>query len=203
MRSPPYAATAPADPSSGTTRRAFLLATAAIASELGMLAGLAGAHAQQPTIAHLDDLGFLRLSKSVTGHTDLDATTALRLMAALQREDPTFIHQAADLAHLIQDDQTPEALLAAADAAGLREPMLALVAAWYTGTVGHGQQAQMVSYADALMYRPVSDGLPVPTYCFNGPLWWPGPPPSAGVSAPGGAQLAPPAPSVTATPKAG
>ena len=55
--------------------------------------------------------------------------------------------------------------------------MLTLVAAWYTGTVGHGQQAEIVSYADALMYRPVSDGLPVPTYCLDGPLWWSAPPP--------------------------
>jgi hypothetical protein len=135
----------------------------------------------------------LRLSQAVTGHADLDATIASRLMAALHRADPTFVDHAASLARLVHDGQEPEALLAAASAAGLRDTVLALVAAWYTGTVGHGQQAAMVSYVDALMYRPVSDGLPVPTYCLNGPVWWPGPPPAAGVSAPAGTPLAPPA----------
>jgi hypothetical protein len=187
----------------GTTRRAFLLATAATMSGVGVLSGLAGAHAQPAAAAILDDPGFLRLSKAVTGHTDLDATIASRLLAALRRVDPTFIDRAASLAHLVRDDQTPEAILATAEPVGLRDTMLALVAAWYTGTVGHGQQAEMVSYVDALMYRPASDGLPVPTYC-NGPVWWPGPPPAVGVSAPAGTPLAPPAsPPAAATPKGG
>jgi hypothetical protein len=191
MRSPADAATTIADPPLGTTRRAFLLASAA--SGLGKLAAPASAVAQPLAAPPLDEPGFLHLSKVVTGHTDLDATTASRLMAALRRADATFIDHATGLAHLIQDGQTPEALLAAADTAGLRDTMLTLVAAWYTGTVGHGQQAEMVSYAEALMYRPVSDGLPVPTYCLNGPLWWPGAPPAAGVNPPAGTPLAPPA----------
>jgi hypothetical protein len=79
--------------------------------------------------------------------------------------------------------------------------MLTLVAAWYTGTVGYGAQAEMVSYVDALMYRPVSDGLRAPTYC-DGPIWWTEPPPAAGVSAPAGMPLAPPV-SPPRTPKGG
>jgi hypothetical protein len=166
------------------TRRQFLLTGVAATSALGMLTDSSGAEAQQSAIASLDDAQFLRLSKAVTGRTELDATTARRLLVALRGADPAFGDHAAGLAGLIQDDQTPEMLLAAADTADLHDTMLALVAAWYTGTVGHGQQAEMVSYADALMYRPVSDGLPVPTYCFNGPLWWTVPPPPAGVSPP-------------------
>ncbi len=193
-----------ARPPPETTRRTFLLATAAVTSGFGVFSGPTGAQAQQPAPAALDDVGFLRLSKAVTGHADLDPTIASRLLAALHRADPGFIDHAAHLARLVHDGQPPEALLAAADAAGLRDTMLTLVAAWYTGTVGHGQQAEMVSYADALMYRPVSDGLPVPTYCFNGGIWWTGPPPAAGVSAPAGTPLASPAPSpAAATPKGG
>jgi hypothetical protein len=168
----------------GTTRRKFLLTTAAVTSGLGMLAGLTGAHAQQAATATLDDPSFLQLSQAVTGHADLDATTASRLLIALHRADPLFIDHAAALAQLVRVGQSPEALLSAAQAAGLGETMLALVAAWYTGTVGHGEQAEMVSYVEALMYRPAGDGLPAPTYCLNGPLWWTEPPPAAGVSAP-------------------
>jgi fructose 5-dehydrogenase small subunit len=185
----------------GATRRTFLLATAAVTSGLGVPIGLPSANAQQSATATLDDPGFLRLSKAVTGHADLDATIASRLMAALHRAEPTFIDRAASLARLVHEGQEPEALLAAADAAGLRDTMLTLVAAWYTGTVGHGQQAEMVSYVDALMYRPVSDGLRAPTYC-DGPIWWTGPPPAAGVSAPAGVPLAPSASPPTA-PKGG
>jgi len=168
----------------GTTRRAFLLTTAAATSGLSMLGDLTDALAQQPASATLDDPDFFRLSKAVTGYADLDATTASRMLIALRRADPVFIDHAAALAHLVRAGQKPEELLSAAGAVGLGDTMLALVAAWYTGTVGHGQQAEMVSYAEALMYRPVSDGLPAPTYCLNGPLWWTEPPPAAGVSAP-------------------
>jgi hypothetical protein len=178
-------------PSLGTTRRKFLLATAAVTAGAGVLTDIPEALSQQPADAALQAPAFLRLSKAVTGYDDLDATTAARMFVALRQADREFADHAVDLARLIQDGQTPEALLVAAQATGLRDTMLALVAAWYTGTVGHGQQAEMVSYVDALMYRPVSDGLPVPTYCLNGPLGWSGPPPAAGVSAPSGVPITP------------
>lgn len=196
-RSRSYAATSlPALPNR-TTRRTFLLTSAAVTAGVGMMTDKRVAWAQQSATAVLDDADFLRLSKAVTGHTDLDATIASRLLTALRHADPVFIDHAAGLSRLVQDGQTPEALLAAAQASGLHETMLTLVAAWYTGTVGHGPQAEMVSYVDALMYRPVSDGLPVPTYCFNGPLWWPGPAPAVGVSAPSATSVTPPAPPPT------
>ncbi|MEG1056443.1 MAG: sugar dehydrogenase complex small subunit, partial [Janthinobacterium sp.] len=56
------------------------------------------------------------------------------------------------------------ALLAAASAAdaALRELALAIVAAWYTGTVAgnaaQGTKSIVVAYAEALMYRTVADG---------------------------------------------
>jgi hypothetical protein len=166
-----------------------------------MLARSPDVLAQQPATTALDDADFLRLSKAAIGHDALDMTIASRLLAALRHADPTFNDNAVGLARLVHGDQTPQALLDAAKAIGLHETMLTLVAAWYTGTVGHGQQAEMVSYADALMYRPVSDGLPIPTYCLDGPLWWPGLPPPAGVSAPATAPVATAPPTPAATPK--
>ena len=186
------------------TRRLFLLATAAVSTGIGMLAGPTDVPAQQPSTTALDDADFLLLSKAAAGHDDLDMTVASRLLAALRHADPAFNDNAAGLARVVRGGQTPEALLDAAKAIGLHETLLTLVAAWYTGTVGGGQQAELVSYADALMYRPVSDGLPVPTYCLGGPLWWPGPPPAAGVSAPAPAAVvtAPRPPTPAETPKA-
>jgi hypothetical protein len=167
-----------------TTRRALLTATATAAAVGGIgLIGAGGAWAQ-PGEARFDGAAFLTLSKAVTGHGDLEAITAGRMLEAFRRAKPAFLDQAAALGRLVQHDQSPEALLAAAEASGLGDAMRELVSAWYTGTVGHGDNAEVVAYAGALMYRPVSDGLPVPTYCFNGPLWWNVPPPSADVSAP-------------------
>lgn len=107
-------------------------------------------------------------------------------------QDGHFAAAAARLAGLLRPGLSPEALLNAAGAAGLRETLLAIVAAWYTGTVGHGTGAQLVAYKEALMYRPCADGLVVPTYCSDGPAWWTAPPPAAGVAPPTGAMLTDP-----------
>jgi len=96
-------------------------------------------------------------------------------------------------------------LAAATDAApALRELALAIVAAWYTGTVAgnpaNGTKSIVVAYAEALMYRTVADGQVVPTYCNYGPLWWLKAPPPILVSAPVAPKPAP-APATTGTPE--
>jgi hypothetical protein len=88
--------------------------------------------------------------------------------------------QFAALSALVRDGESASELLAAATAAGLRPAALALVAAWYTGTLGKGTHALTVSYRDALMQRPVADALTPPTYVGGGPAWWSAPPPDVG-----------------------
>ena len=144
-------------------------------TQVGLLTAAPGsAFAQQPS---LDGKTFLALSKALTGHPDLDPTTASRLVDAFGRTDAGFAARATALAQRVRPGQTPAQLLADADGAGLHDTALAIVAAWYTGTVGHGQKAVMVAYADALMYDTVHDGMSAPTYCSNGPLWWTAEPP--------------------------
>jgi hypothetical protein len=132
-----------------------------------------------PAFAQVPDYDFLVLSRAVTGHDDLDPVTASRIEVAMAKSDPGFSARARALAELIKGKVDPAVLLNAAEGAGLRDTMLAIVSAWYTGTVGTGSQAAVVSYADALMYWPVRDGLTVPTYCGYGPLWWTRPVPPA------------------------
>lgn len=149
---------------------------------------------------------FYTLSQTITGHRDLSAGTAARIEQAMGSNVPGFAEQLPRLGALLVTGQEAKALLAAATAAdaGLRELALAIVAAWYTGTVtGHaaqGSKSIVVAYAEALMYRTVADGQVVPTYCNYGPLWWLKAPPAVGVSAP----VAPkpvPAPATTGTPE--
>jgi hypothetical protein len=157
------------------TRRSVLLSTAAVIASANPLS----------VFAQTPDVDFLALSRAVTGHQDLNAMTALRIWAAMMKADSGFAIRAKHLAELATNSSDPGTLLAAAESAGMKDMMLAIVSAWYTGTVSAGSQAAVVvSYADALMYRPVKDGLTVPTYCSNGPLWWTRPTPAAAVAPP-------------------
>lgn len=168
--------------------RRTMLKTFAIAAQLAFLSPIAAF--AQPSVRETD---FLALSKALTGHGSMNPVVGKRLYAALVASDSTFADRAARLMGLMQAGQTPQQLLARASGAGLQDAVQAIVAGWYTGTVTHGNQSQLIAYDDALMYSTVSDGLTVPTYCSNGPLWWSKAPPAAGVITPAEAAKARPA----------
>ena len=108
----------------------------------------------------LSEGAFLAISQLLTGHADLNPVTARRIAAAFAVVDPKLYAQFQDLVGVtaIPEPLTPVAR--------------AIVAAWYTGTVGTGTTAITVSYRDALMQRPVADMLTPPTYSRGGPGWW-------------------------------
>lgn len=163
---------------SGVTRRAALVGTAAVLAGAGW--HMASLHAQQPAAAPVAPSAppsFLAFSRAITGHQDLSALTAARIYDAMQGDRPGFADAVTRLASLAGGSDSPEALLAATDQSGLKDVAMAIVTAWYTGTVATAKAPVVVSYVEALMYRPVSDGLTVPTYCNKGPLWWTGLPP--------------------------
>lgn len=123
---------------------------------------------------------FLLLSQRLIERDDLDPLIASRIYRALVERDIGAEEAIADLADLASSGGPAEALLAQARDAGLDDVLFRIQAAWYTGTVGdeslpiaqYEQQVQVIAYQQALMYHPVSDGLPVPTYCKFGPLYW-------------------------------
>ena len=195
----------------GISRRHMLIGLAALVAEAGFWSNPLFSNAQTAPAASAsttppppspEAVAFLNFSKRITGHADLKLDTATRMEAAMRKTYPDFAAQSPKLAALLQNGQDPKALLAAATDAGLHDLTLAIVAAWYTGTIGTGQQAIVVSYAEALMYQPVADGQTVPTYCNYGPLWWTKAPPEIRVSAPvEPTQAAVPAPATTGTPE--
>jgi hypothetical protein len=130
------------------------------------------------------DADYMRLCSLLTGFSNLDPEIGARLYAAFVHLSPTAAQAFTRLTPIALQARDDVALMAAARDAGLGDTALALVAAWYTGTVGSGIHAEPVSYAEALMYRTVGDGLAPPTYAFGGPAWWAAPPPNADVSAP-------------------
>jgi fructose 5-dehydrogenase small subunit len=159
--------------------RRTMLKTLAIAAQLAFLSPVAAR--AQPQVREAD---FLALSRALTGRGSMNATFGGRLYAALVANNNNFADRAAKLVGLMQVGQTSQQLLARASEAGLRETAHVIVAGWYTGTVTHDNRSQLIAYDDALMYSTVSDGLTVPTYCSNGPLWWSKVPPAAGVLTP-------------------
>jgi len=134
---------------------------------------------------------FLLLSKLLTGFPDVNPELAIRVREALVNLGSATSQGIGRLIPIglhASDDST---LMMSANDAGLGEAAHAVVAAWYTGTVGSGAHAEVVAYADALMYRTVADGLAPPTYALGGPAWWVATPPPAGVSPPKAEQVQP------------
>jgi fructose 5-dehydrogenase small subunit len=165
------------------SRRAF---AAGMAVSM-LLAACRDSSGTQQTIAASStaaDPAFLRLSQALTGHADLDPVTAARISQGFGQLYPEMKMHFQTLVALAAEHPQPNALLAAATQSGLAEPALAIVAAWYMGTVGKGKDAISVAYADALMFRPVADALYPPTYSRGGPAWWTAEPPPVGVSPP-------------------
>lgn len=122
---------------------------------------------------------FLRLSMFVTGQHDLDPQTGARFFTSLSRHDPAFgAHIGTLLAHI--DDAKFADMDAFVAATPVDAPLFAtasqIVSAWYLGIVGDAADAELITYADSLMYRPTRGILAVPTY-GPGPLAW-GPKPA-------------------------
>jgi hypothetical protein len=177
-----------------TTRRDAIVGVVASVGilSLGSIRWVAAqSESPKPPPAPQGDAGFLDLSQKLTGHFDLDPQTAARVSAGFARIDPALFARMTALIPLARTNQDPTALMKAAQAVGLDDAAQALTAAWYTGTVGSGPKAEVVAYADALMYWPVRDAMAPPTYCLAGPASWVQPPPPVGVSPPVSAAPAP------------
>lgn len=163
----------------GLTRRHFLLAVGS-ASLLAACNGKvpatsvdAAPDAAPPTHANT---AFLRLSQALTDKRDLDPATADRIEKAFATLQPDLHAQFPALAALADQTRGAQAMLAAAGDA--KPAALAVITAWYTGTVGKGVHAVTVSYRNALMQRPADDGLFPATYAQGGPAWWTAEPPA-------------------------
>lgn len=110
---------------------------------------------------------FLDVSQSLTGYQALNHELAQRYLEAFNRLYPEFLTK---MDHLNAQDSIFQAM----NHPDSKETAMQIVHAWYTGTVGPNDagEVNVIAYKNALMYRPTADGLPVPTYCFRGELWF-------------------------------
>ena len=54
----------------------------------------------------------------------------------------------------------------------LKETALAIISAWYLGVVTDAPDAEVFAYEYALMYKPTSDVMTIPSYAISGPNGW-------------------------------
>jgi hypothetical protein len=161
------------------SRRAFAVGTAVTALLAACHeAGQPGVDVTAEAVKVPEDPAFLALSQILTGHANIDPVISARTAQAFRQLFPEIAATFGSLAGLARQHPRAKDLLQAATAPGQHEAALAIVAAWYTGTVGTGVTAQAIAYADALMNRPVADGLFPPTYQLGGPAWWTAAPPA-------------------------
>ncbi|SEK38416.1 Membrane bound FAD containing D-sorbitol dehydrogenase [Roseateles sp. YR242] len=172
---------------------------------VGLLAGQSGVAATAAAAggAALSAADFLSLSIFLTGGQPLNPALASRYQAALQKRDPQFTTSAQALLGLINTGKPAhvDALLAAPE---LQDPLRALmsriVSAWYLGIVGQDADAELISYANALMYRPTQDMLVIPTYGAGPDSWGEQPSQSTAATTPATTPATKPATTPATTP---
>lgn len=162
-----------------TMSRRTLLGSAAVAGVAlatgfgATVLGTSNAFAAEAA-ATADAAAFLKLSVFLTNGKPLDATLASRYQAALNKHDAKFAEASTALQSYVADSKAAniDELLAHPELPDpVRQTIKTIVSAWYLGVVGEDDKAELIAYADALMYRPTADVLIVPTY-GGGPDSW-------------------------------
>jgi hypothetical protein len=117
---------------------------------------------------------FMSLSLFATGRPKLDPEIGAKLFAALSESDASFTDAANSLAMdaASQKYADVESMEAAIRGTPKHATLLALIAAWYTGTVSVKGEARMITLDDALMYQPIADGSHIPGKCAGATNAW-------------------------------
>ena len=132
------------------------------------------AHAAPTAAESLAGKKFMALSLFATGRSKLDPQLGASLLAALRESDGSFVPIAKALTADAASGEYPdvEALESAIRGTPKHAALLALISAWYTGTVSIAGKPRFVTLSGALMYQPIADGSHVPGTCAGGTNSW-------------------------------
>ena len=136
------------------------------------LPALVNAASSMPTAAA--GQRFMALSLFATGRSKLDPEIGTKLFAALLESDASFADAANSLAAdaASQKYADVESLETAIRGTPKHATLLALIAAWYTGTVSVKGKPRVITLGDALMYQPIADGSHIPGTCEGATNSW-------------------------------
>jgi hypothetical protein len=117
---------------------------------------------------------FMKVSLFATGRSKLDPEIGAALLAALRESDTTFAAAVDDLAADAASGKysAVEALEAAVRGTPKHAALLALVSAWYTGSVPVNGKERFITLQDALLYQPIADGSHIPGNCAGATNSW-------------------------------
>ena len=117
---------------------------------------------------------FMKLSIFATGRPKLDPELGASLMAALRESDASFAAAVDDLAADASSGKYSdvEGLEAGVRGTPKHAALLALISAWYTGSVSVNGQERFITLGDALMYQPIADGSHIPGQCAGAADSW-------------------------------
>jgi hypothetical protein len=163
----------PQEKQAAVSRRAVLAGAVAAGTALAF-GGSAVLGSSNAFAAAADSSAFLQLSEFLTGGKPLAAGLATRFQASLAKLDPQFTANTAALQSYVAGTKAADidTLLARDDLTEpLKKSITQIVSAWYLGIVSNDTDAELVSYAEALMYRPTNDVIVVPSY-GRGPDSW-------------------------------
>ena len=135
-----------------------------------------------------NDANFLRASCFLTGR-DVDKNLAKHFFAALFAQDAEFAEKVArlDRSIALQAPMSIDALDINALSSADQTCALTIISAWYTGMVGAGPAAVVVTFRSAFLYDATRDAVVVPSYCLWKANYWtqaPPPAPMTGFTAP-------------------
>ncbi|MGF9566041.1 sugar dehydrogenase complex small subunit [Neorhizobium sp. BT27B] len=156
------------------SRRGLLRTTVAIAG-LALTADLAGP--LSATAADDGVVSFTQLSEFLTGYS-LDPVLGARFLAALKKRDGDLDASMDALSKLIRQSGVPNMdgfLALTGTEPALTKTATKIVSAWYLGVVGEPEDAELITYAESLMYRPTKGLLTIPSYGPGPNAWGPKP----------------------------
>lgn len=154
-------------------RRDLLRATVAV----GGLAVLSSLVAPLSAAAADDDVqSFTQLSEFLTGYK-LDPVLGGRFLTALSKRNATLKADMAALQQVIKQSGVADmdGFLALKADPALMKTATKIVSAWYLGVVGEPEDAELITYAESLMYRPTKGILTIPSYGPGPNAWGPKP----------------------------
>jgi hypothetical protein len=163
----------------GPSRRAFLAGTLAVMqvtmiSRLSLAQMVAPLPALTGTALGTDD--FLALSARLTGHDELDRSTA-EAMLALFQEDGRVKRLGALYDALADGANEAAAMSQVLERANVMEIALDVMRGWYLGIVrDHAGKDRAIAYETTLMGSVVGDFTPIRSICENDYGFWKDPP---------------------------
>lgn len=113
---------------------------------------------------------FMQVSMRLTEVKLLNPELSQRLYQALTSANPAFDTELRALAEAITT--AADADLSTALAPAAQRTAKTILSAWYTGIVGEGLDAKVITYRHALQFTAVDDVLVIRSYCPNKPGFW-------------------------------